>query len=53
MTVVNGKARESLEIGNEVAGERAIVDIRARDHTGHGHGLARVATLHHERHPLA
>src|SRR5205823_14298075 len=32
MGIMDGTARKLLEMGNEVAGERAIIDVRAGDH---------------------
>ena len=47
MGIMDGTARKPVEMGNEVAGERAIIDVRAGDHARRGDGLAGAAPFHH------
>ena len=53
MGVVDGEALEALQVANEIAGERAVVHVRAGDHPRRGHLLGGVAPFHHERDPFA
>ena len=50
---VRGKALAALEVGEEVRGQRSVVHVGAGDHPRRGDHLARVATIHDQRDPLA
>ena len=52
MGIMDGTARKPLEMGDKVAGERAVIHVPAGDHARRGDGLAGAAPFHHERNPF-
>ena len=50
---VHREALVPLEGGEEVRGQRSVVHVGAGDHPRRGAHLARVATIHDQRDPLA
>ncbi len=52
MRIMNGKAAETLQIADEIAGQRAVIHVGAGDHAGRGDDVVGRAAFHDERDPF-